>query len=718
MEDYKQSLLKGLNPNQKKAVVALDGPLLILAGAGSGKTKTLTHRIAYAIAAGRAKPSNVLAVTFTNKAANEMRSRVAYLLGQNSNDRSFMPFMGTFHGVCVRILRRDGELVGLDRNFVIFDESDRLSTVKRALKALRIEEKSATPRTITSIISNAKNELATPEELMQYGATPVQKIAAEVYPVYQSILGNASALDFDDLIAKTVELFSRSKEARQKWQEQFKYIMIDEYQDTNSAQYKLIKLLISESRNIAVVGDDWQSIYSWRGADFKNILNFEHDFPNATIIKLEQNYRSTPEILNAAHAVITKNSKRSDKKLWTDADSGEPISVVQLMNEKEEARMVASTIQNKIALGARDYGDFAVLYRTNAQSRALEEFFIRHNVPYKIVGGQRFYDRREIKDIIAYLRLIYQPNDVASFERVINVPTRGVGAKSLQKFYDWQSDNGYSLKTALDKVINLSLTSKALKGFIEVADIINSFKEFEEELALPAFIEKLISRLGYFDYLSDGTIQGETRVENVKELISVAKEQQDMGLSGFLEDVSLVSDLDGVEFNNGAVTLMTLHAAKGLEFPYVFMVGLEESIFPHSRALYEQSEMEEERRLCYVGMTRAQEELCMSYVVGRMLYGSTQYNAPSRFLTEIEESLGTKDLLNAKLESEVGYLSNEIEISDEPKYVEEFFEGDSVSHDVFGRGKVLAVDGDNIAVSFGGSGVKKLNVAFAPIKKL
>jgi DNA helicase II / ATP-dependent DNA helicase PcrA len=345
---------------------------------------------------------------------------------------------------------------------VIFDESDRLSTVKRALKALRIEDKSATPRTITSIISNAKNELATPEELMQYGATPVQKIAAEVYPVYQSILGNASALDFDDLIAKTVELFSRSKEARQKWQEQFKYIMIDEYQDTNSAQYKLIKLLISESRNIAVVGDDWQSIYSWRGADFKNILNFEHDFPNATIIKLEQNYRSTPEILNAAHAVITKNSKRSDKKLWTDADSGEPISVVQLMNEKEEARMVASTIQNKIALGARDYGDFAVLYRTNAQSRALEEFFIRHNVPYKIVGGQRFYDRREIKDIIAYLRLIYQPNDVASFERVINVPTRGVGAKSLQKFYDWQRDNGYSLKSALDNVIDLSFSSVRL----------------------------------------------------------------------------------------------------------------------------------------------------------------------------------------------------------------------------------------------------------------
>jgi DNA helicase-2/ATP-dependent DNA helicase PcrA len=440
-----EELTKGLNPEQARAVETTDGPLLILAGAGSGKTKTLTHRIAHLIAARKATPYNILAVTFTNKAAREMRERVASLLGENADNRSFMPYMGTFHGICVRLLRQDGESVGVPRNFVIFDESDRQSAIKQASKQLMLDEKSFPARTLSSIISNAKNELISPDS----SGGPVQRAAAQVYPLYQNILKQAGALDFDDLIARTVNMLQTQPEMRTKWQQQFRYIMIDEYQDTNAAQYKLVKLLTNDQKNIAVVGDDWQSIYSWRGADFRNILNFEKDYPDVTIVKLEQNYRSTKAILDAAHAVITKNEQRSDKELWTAAGAGQPVGILQVANERAEAEGIVRRVKNAVDARFRNYQDFAVLYRTNAQSRSVEEAFVRYGVPYKIVGGQRFYDRKEIKDLMAYLRLLYQPEDRVSFERIVNVPTRGIGTKSLEKFYEWQAFQGLTLESSL-----------------------------------------------------------------------------------------------------------------------------------------------------------------------------------------------------------------------------------------------------------------------------
>jgi DNA helicase II / ATP-dependent DNA helicase PcrA len=721
-----QHLLTGLNPEQRRAAETTEGPLLILAGAGSGKTKTLTHRAAYMIATHRATPYNILAVTFTNKAAREMRERVAVLLGENPDIRSFMPYMGTFHSICVRILRQDGDSIGIPKNFVIFDESDRLSAIKQVCKTAMIDEKSFAPRTLSSLISNAKNELITPQEYVSTGSGPVHRAAAQIFPLYEKTLKDAGALDFDDLIGKTVRMLENQPEIREKWRRQFKYIMIDEYQDTNAAQYKLIKLLTGDTKNIAVVGDDWQSIYSWRGADFRNILNFERDYPNATIIKLEQNYRSTKAILDAAHGVITKNQDRSDKKLWTKSSSGKPVEILQVANERAEGDALVRRVQNAVDAKFRKYEDFAVLYRTNAQSRSVEETFVRYGVPYRIVGGQRFYDRKEIKDIMSYLRLIYQPEDRVRFERIVNVPTRGIGTKSLEHFFRWQAEKQLSLQQALVSAgDNPNLTPKAKKGLTELGDILYGLRNIMDETAVPHLIDSLLRRIEYFSYLRDGTLQGESRQENVRELVSVAQNYQDLGLDGFLEEVSLVSDLDTADFDGNAVTLMTLHAAKGLEFPVVFMTGMEESIFPHSRALYDQSEMEEERRLCYVGMTRAKEELYLCYATSRMLYGGTQHNPPSRFLSEIDAdfqidsiSLGGSLWQNSD-ESDQGLISApQLSNNDEPRYVPELHEGDKVMHDVFGEGTVLEMDGDNIAVYFKGRGTKKLNISFAPLKKL
>jgi DNA helicase II / ATP-dependent DNA helicase PcrA len=718
-------LLVGLNPEQRRAVETTEGPLLIQAGAGSGKTKTLTHRIAYIIANHKATPYNILSVTFTNKAAKEMRERVARLLGERADNRSFMPYMGTFHSICVRLLRQDGEYIGLPRNFVIFDEADRLSAIKQASKQLHIDDKSFPPRAIGSMISNAKNDLVTPEEYAGMGSSPAQRTAAQVYPLYQKILKDAGALDFDDLIARTVYMLQTQTEIRNKWQTQFKYIMIDEYQDTNAAQYHLVKLLTGPHRNIAVVGDDWQSIYSWRGADFRNILNFEKDHKDPTIIKLEQNYRSTKSILDAAHDVISKNQQRSDKKLWTDAGDGKPVQVVQVGNERAEGDVIVRRIRNALDAGYRSYQDFAVLYRTNAQSRSIEETFIRYGIPYRIVGGQRFYDRKEIKDIMAYLRLIYQPEDFVSFERIVNVPSRAIGAKSLDSFYTWQRAGGLNLLQALETARDHpTLTPKAKKGFTELADILVHFRELLEEVTLPALMDSLIRRLDYMNYLGDGTPQGESRQENVKELISVAQSYQDVGLDGFLEEVSLISDLDSVQFGGNAVTLMTLHAAKGLEFPVVFLTGLEETIFPHSRALYDPAEMEEERRLCYVGMTRAKSELYLIYATSRMLYGGLQHNPPSRFISEISGQLevDTMGMSSSMWANSGGYSDSTAtpvdEYNQEPRYIPELEEGDSVKHQLFGVGKVLEIDGDNVAIYFKGKGTKKLNISFAPLEKL
>ena len=709
-----QSPLDGLNSEQQRAVETTEGPLLILAGAGSGKTKTLTHRIAHIISAGLAMPPEILAVTFTNKAAKEMRERVAELLGERPENRGFMPYMGTFHGICVRLLRRDGAYIDVPPNFVIFDEADRQAAVKAVARQLMIDEKTNPARTISSLISSAKNELITPEQYTSTASGPLQKAAARIYPLYQKTLRDNKALDFDDLIAKTVSLLENHQEVRERWRQQFKYIMIDEYQDTNAAQYKLIKLLTNDRHNIAVVGDDWQSIYSWRGADFRNILNFERDHPKATVIKLEQNYRSTKSILDAAHAVITKNDQRSNKKLWTDAGDGSPVQIHQAYNERAEGEYIVQRIKVATDMRARQFRDFAVLYRTNAQSRSIEETFIRYGVPYRIVGGQRFYDRKEIKDILAYLRLIYQPNDRVSFDRIVNVPARGIGAKSLLTFWDWVTASGLTLQDALARIHDCTqLTPKARSGMSEVADILTSFREQQDTVALPVLLDSLIKRLNYLDYLHDRTPQGDARQENVKELLSVAQSYQDVGLDGFLEEVSLISDLDTADFDGNAVTLMTLHAAKGLEFPVVCMVGMEETIFPHSRALYDQSEMEEERRLCYVGMTRAREELHLLHAASRLLYGSTQHNPPSRFLSELGGDARLSSADSFQTESLVPPVPDT-----EPRYVPDLAEGDGVRHQVFGLGTVAAIDGDTVTIYFQGKGPKKLNLSFAPIEKV
>jgi DNA helicase-2/ATP-dependent DNA helicase PcrA len=722
MQDAEQ-LLVGLNPEQRRAVETTEGPLLIQAGAGSGKTKTLTHRIAYLIATRRATPYNILAVTFTNKAAKEMRERVGQLLGQSAENRGFMPYMGTFHGICVRLLRQDGEHVGIPRSFVIFDESDRQAAIKQASKQIMLDEKTFPARVISGLISSAKNELIDPQEYASNAQSPAQRAAAQVYPLYERALKDAAALDFDDLINRTVSLMKTQPEIRAKWQQQFTYIMIDEYQDTNAAQYALVKLLTAQAKNIAVVGDDWQSIYSWRGADFRNILKFENDYKDCTVIKLEQNYRSTNNILQAAHAVITKNLQRSDKQLWTDIGEGLPVQMLPVQSERAEGEAIVRRIRNGVDGNLHKYGSYAVLYRTNAQSRSIEEAFVHYGVPYRVVGGVRFYDRKEIKDVIAYLRLIFQPEDRVSFERIVNVPARGVGAKSLQNFNEWRLQNGYTLLEALTMAGTCgAVTAKARAALADLGDTIASLRVVADDSNVAGLIDSLLRRINYLAYLDDGTPQGEARQENVRELLSVAQEYQDVGLDGFLEEVSLVSDLDSADFDGDAVTLMTLHAAKGLEFPVVFMTGLEETIFPHSRALYDQSEMEEERRLCYVGMTRARQELYMVYATSRMLYGGVQHNPPSRFLSEIDSEFQTtanEASYGSGYDNEPTYDFEDSQAHpDETQYAPTLEEGDTVKHQLFGVGKVVEIEGETATIYFKGKGARKLNTAFAPLQKL
>ncbi len=725
-----ERLLDDLNKEQRRAVLQTEGPLLIQAGAGSGKTKTLIHRIAYILQQNLAVPQQILAVTFTNKAAKEMRARIAKLLGGNPDSRTFLPYMGTFHGICVRFLRQDGEHIRIPKSFVIYDEADRLATIKRVAKKLMLDEKIYPPRTIANLISSAKNEAIDPVEYANLANSPTQQVAAEVYPGYQEALKGAGALDFDDLITRTLQLFTTVKEVRDKWSASFKYIMIDEYQDTNAAQYKLIKILVNENQNIAVVGDDWQSVYGWRGADFHNILNFEKDYKGTTVIKLEQNYRSTKPILEGAHSIITKNKKRSDKRLWTDKTSGKPIQIVAVSSERAEAETIVKRVRNSVDSGLRRFSDFAVLYRTNAQSRSIEEAFLHYSVPYRIVGGQRFYDRKEIKDIMSYLRFMYQPADRVSFERIVNVPARGIGKISLQRFYDWQESKGLTLLQALERVGEVDkLPIKALSGLRELLDIIFSAQQNIDDLAVVGIVDSLLKRIDYMTYLEDGSPAGDARQENVRELLSVAKQYNELGLSGFLEEISLVSDIDIANFSNNAVTLMTLHASKGLEFPVVFIAGMEETIFPHSRAMYDQSEMEEERRLCYVGMTRAKDELYMLHSVSRMLYGGTQHNPPSRFLSEIsgdmvqEVSAGLSSSKSSLFSSEgdltdwAGKIEDKGPISEEPRYVLEHKRGDKVIHELFGHGIIVDIDGDMLAIKFA-NGIKKFNSSFAPIKKL
>jgi len=700
-------ILGELNDAQREAAVATTGPLLILAGAGSGKTKTLTHRIALLIAEKGIWPSQILAVTFTNKAAKEMRERLSHLINQ-PNDRSFMPWMGTFHGICVRLLRMDGHYIDVPSNFVIYDEDDRKGLVKQAMKQLSITDKEMKASAVSSAISSAKNAMQSPEDFEAASNYPFQKNVAKIYALYEKRRKEAKALDFDDLLLEAVHLMN-IKEVRDKWKNHFKHIMIDEYQDTNAAQYQLVKLLTNDERNICVVGDDWQSIYSWRGADFTNILNFERDFPGAKVVKLEQNYRSTGNILEAANQVITKNTQRTDKKLWTAEGSGSPVQVQGVYDEAEEARVVADRISAQVMIAARKHSDFAVLYRTNAQSYTLERAFLQMRVPYQIVGGVRFYDRKEIKDIIAYMKLIYQPNDRMSFSRIANVPTRGVGATSLEKFLNWQSNSGLDIIDALlrvetDKVV----TGKAKAALVRLGDKLSTLREKVEEASPAELIDELIKSIGYRDFILDGTPQAEDREENLGSLLSDA--QNFTSVSDFLEEVALMSSVDSQQ-DGDTVTLMTLHAAKGLEFPVVFMVGMEEGILPHSR-VFEASpaELEEERRLCYVGMTRAREELHLSYAYSRLQFGQRGYNLMSRFITD----MGDQVAMTNPEPNVMGYQAEEAFYSDEIG----FEEGDKVRSAAFGDGEIIDIDGMAVTIAFISGQTKKLNAEYAHLQKL
>ena len=604
-------IIAGLNQKQKEAVETLEGPLLILAGAGSGKTKTLTHRIANLIQHG-VRPEEILALTFTNKAAREMRERLASLLGMH-NSYTFMPWMGTFHSICVKILRREAINVGLTEKFIIYDTSDRQTLIKHAMKRLSISDKKIKAKAVEAAISNAKNQGQDPDDLAAEASYPNQRDIAKIYKEYETERKKADAVDFDDLLLYVARLFQNRPDVRKKWQKHFRHILIDEYQDTNHIQYQIVKLLVDEKQNICVVGDDWQSIYSWRGADFTNILNFEHDFPGAKVIKLEQNYRSTQNILDASQKVIEKNEQRTDKRLFTEAGKGAPITIEKLRDERAEAEWVANIIKQS----KRSLGDFAVLYRTNAQSQAFERVFVEHNIPYKLVGGVRFYDRKEIKDILAYLHLIVNPKDVVALSRVINVPTRGIGAVSLGRILDGDLSH---------------LTPKIMQkyeAFLKILDDLRNKTDAPAEL-----INELLNKINYRQYLEqEDKLKAEERLENIEVLVGEVSAYPT--LDDFLADAALMSSADE-DSSKDSVTLMTLHTAKGLEFPVVFLVGLEEGLLPHVRSFEEKlEEIEEERRLAYVGMTRAMEELFLSYALSRFNFGGRNYNMPSRFLTDL-----------------------------------------------------------------------------------
>lgn len=697
-------MLEGLNAAQQEAVVYSGGPLLILAGAGSGKTKTLTHRIARLIAEEGVYPEQILAVTFTNKAAREMRERLAHMIGDGHAGRAFMPWMGTFHGICVRLLRIEGQAIGIPKNYVIYDEDDRTALIKQAMKEVGISDREVKPRAVSAAISGAKNALVSPDDFELTAQFPYQKAIAKLYHSYEALRRAANALDFDDLLIETVRLFEEQPDVRQNWRQKFKHILVDEYQDTNAAQYKIIQLLVGPERQICVVGDDWQSIYSWRGADFTNILNFERDFPGAKVIKLEQNYRSTGSILEAAQNVITKNSQRTDKVLWTAAGKGAPVQVHSTYDESEEAHIVASRIAMQVSLGARRFADCAVLYRTNAQSYTLERAFLQLHIPYQIVGGVRFYDRKEIKDVLAYLKIAYQPSDRMSFSRIVNVPTRGVGPSSQEKFLTWQADSGFDIIAALANVEQIALPPRAKKSLTALGGVLRQV-QLQLEGGNPGdVIEAIIAATGYDTYLQDGTPQAEERLENIGSLMSDARQFADVVT--FLEEVSLMTTLDTAD-STDKVTLMTLHAAKGLEFPVVFMVGMEEGIFPHSRVFdASPAELEEERRLCYVGMTRAREELHLSYAQSRSQFGQRGYNPPSRFIADLGSAASYAPAEQSSHDDD--WVSDELPFS----------EGDRVRSSVFGVGDVVDIDGLALTIQFDSGVTKKLNAEYAQLEKL
>lgn len=630
--------LQGLNEQQRKAAETLEGPVLILAGAGSGKTRALTYRIANLIDHGVA-PWNILAITFTNKAAKEMRERVSALVSQGADDI----WVSTFHSMCARILRRDIEKLGYSRSFTIYDDDDQSSVLKELFKQLNIDEKTLTLREMKSKISDAKNHLLGPDEWFAQSAKDFRSQQIhDLYDGYERKLKHANALDFDDLLVRTLELFADHPPVLESYRDKFRYVHVDEYQDTNFAQYSLVKLLTQKSRNICVVGDDDQSIYGWRGADIRNIREFEKDYPDAIVIKLEQNYRSTANILDAANQVIAHNEGRMEKALWTEMGAGEPIRVFCAGDERDEAAWICDRMQ-QLNRNGEDFGRMAVLYRSNAQSRVLEDMMVRAGIPYRMYGGLRFYDRKEVKDIVAYLRCIVNPSDDVSLRRIINQPKRSIGETTIAELVRYAAKEEMPLYSALFDVPE-TLSARPRKCVTEFGELMNELVMARDEMELLEFVKHLIARTGLkSQYEKDQSDEGKARIENIDEFLGAvaefAKASDNPTLDEYLENVALVSDLDNAEFGGKAVTLMTLHSSKGLEFPCVFMTGMEEGIFPTSRSLQNDEGMEEERRLCYVGITRAQKMLFLSYATQRMLYNQVSYNAPSRFLKEIPTRL-------------------------------------------------------------------------------
>ena len=635
-----QEILKGLNDKQYEAVVNTEGPCLVIAGAGSGKTKVLTHKIAYLIGEKGAKPWDILAITFTNKAANEMKERIANLVGDDAKDI----WMGTFHSICVRILRRFIDRIGFDSSFIIFDTSDQRTLVKNCMKDLAIDDKLFNDRSVLSEISNGKNEMLEPEQYTARANSDFRKEKiATVYELYQKRLKENNAIDFDDIINYTIKILMENPDVLEYYANKFKYVLVDEYQDTNKAQFTLVTLLASKNGNITVVGDNDQGIYSFRGADISNILNFERDFPGTKIIKLEQNYRCTGNILKAANSVIKNNEVKYKKELWTQNEEGNLPKVYQADNEYDEATYIVTEIEHLKREEYYKYSDFAILYRMNTQSRAIEDILRRENVPYKIVGGLKFYERKEIKDIIAYLRLIQNSADNLSLKRIINEPKRGIGKTSLDKVEAIAEQNGTSMYEVIKHADQYGLNRVFLNSR-EFVNVIEELKDKKDELVISELIKTTLKKTGYTKALEEeNTIEAENRIENLEEFLTVAiefeEEYAENSLSQFLEGITLSSDIDNVEEDEDSVTLMTLHSAKGLEFPVVFLVGMEEGIFPGYKSISEPKELEEERRLCYVGITRAKEHLYLTCSKQRTIFGSTSYNPVSRFLTEIPEDL-------------------------------------------------------------------------------
>lgn len=707
-------IIKDLNKEQKEAVLATEGPVLVIAGAGSGKTRLLVHRIAYLVRVKKVSPRNILAVTFTNKASEEMKERVKKLLG---GAFSRQPWMGTFHHIAVRILRAEIEKIGYKRSFVIYDDSDQLALVKKIMKEKEIPSEQFNPRAMLSVISRAKGELRSVKEYIR-GESFFERIVARIYEAYQKALRENSALDFDDILQKTVELFQKFPDILEKYQNLFRYILVDEYQDTNHAQYVLVNLLSERHRNLCVVGDDWQSIYSFRGADVRNILNFEQDYPEARVVRLERNYRSTQKILDAAHGIISKNIQRKDKKIWTDKAGEHKIAIKKVSDEQEEAGFIVLEIQKIMESENVLFNDFVVLYRTNAQSRAIEEAFLEAAMPYRVIGGVRFYERREIKDFLAFLRFVHNPSDEISLERIINLPRRGIGNVTLGKWTKLARDCNLDFLSASQKIADAAEINPAkIDAIAKFSAIIGRLRGVARRVPITDLMDSILVETGYQKLLLSEGEAGQIRYENVRELFTVAekykKEKGLQGLALFLEEVALMASTDNIDSRAGAVHLMTLHAAKGLEFDTVFIAGMEEGLFPHSRSLIDVSDMEEERRLAYVGITRAKYRVYLLWAVTRNIFGSVRVNMPSRFLEDIPENL-----ISRPGEERYKVKTAKKEKKEDKKNNFDFKDGQRVRHPSFGEGVVISLERDIVTVAFMKAGLKKISAKMGKLKKL